>query len=249
MSSKKLDPDDPSKEYTGVWIPKDVMECNELCATDKMTYAEIASFTECYASNEWLAERIGRSVSTASKSVNRLIELGFVEPCGFNGRFRKVRVANGYKPSKKRRGSLVKNGESASQKMADRDNSKDNSIHLMDTNVSIGPEAPAENSQLVRSQRSLEIDEAFRIWEEVMGYPLQANKTDRPAVHNMLQRKDMDLDKLRMLIVLVKKSQADRYKRFSITDFTSLKYKQNELIAWAHEKAAQQKQDSKVVEV
>lgn len=120
---------------------------------------------------------------------------------------------------------------------------------LMDTNVSIGPEAPAENSQPVRSQRSLEIDEAFRIWEEVMGYPLQANKTDRPAVHNMLQRKDMDLDKLRMLIVLVKKSQADRYKRFSITDFTSLKYKQNELIAWAHEKAAQQKQDSKVVEV
>ena len=86
MSSKKLDPDDPSKEYTGVWIPKDVMECKELCATDKMTYAEIASFTECYASNEWLAERIGRSVSTASKSVNRLIELGFVEPCGFNGR-------------------------------------------------------------------------------------------------------------------------------------------------------------------
>lgn len=245
MSSKKLDPDDPSKEYTGVWIPKDVMECKELCATDKMTYAEIASFTECYASNEWLAERIGRSVSTASKSVNRLIELGFVEPCGFNGRFRKIRVANGYKPSKKRRGSLVKNGESASQKMANRDNS----IHLMDTNVSIRPKATVENSQPVRSQRSLEIDEAFRIWEEVMGYPLQANKTDRPAVHNMLQRKDMDLDKLRMLIVLVKKSQADRYKRFSITDFTSLKYKQNELIAWAHEKAAQQKQDSKVVEV
>ena len=249
MSSKKLDPDDPSKEYTGVWIPKEVMECRELCATDKMTYAEIASFNECYASNEWLAERIGRSVSTASKSVNRLIELGFVEPCGFNGRFRRVRVANGYKPSKKRLGSLVKNGESASQKMANRDNSKDKSIHLMDTKVSIGPDAPVEKSQPARSQRSLEIDEAFRIWEEVMGYPLQNNKTDRPAVHNMLQRKDMDLGKLRMLIVLAKKSQADRYKRFSITDFTSLRYKQNELIAWAHEKAAQQKQNSKVVEV
>lgn len=251
MSSKKLDPDDPSKEYTGVWIPKDVMECKELCATDKMTYAEIASFTECYASNEWLAERIGRSVSTASKSVNRLIELGFVEPCGFNGRFRKIRVANGCKPSKKRRGSLVKNGESASQKMANRDNSKDNSKDIMDTKVSIGetPKTDPVENLPIRSQRSLDIDEAFRIWEEVMDYPLVANKTDRHAVHSILSRKDMNMEKLRMLVALVKKSQADRYKRFSITNYTDLMYKTNDLVAWAHEKAAQQKYDSKVLEV
>ena len=114
------------------------------------------------------------------------------------------------------------------------------------TNVVLG-ETPKK--EVVRSQRSLEIDEAFRMWEEIMGYPLTPNKTDRPSVHNMLQRKGMDLEKLRMLIVLVKKSQSDRYKRFSITDFTSLKYKQNELVAWAHEKAAQQKNDSKMVEV
>ena len=117
---------------------------------------------------------------------------------------------------------------------------------LMDTTVSIG-ETP--RNEVVRSQRSLEIDEAFKIWEEVMGYPLTPNKTDRHAVNSMLQRKDMDLDKLRMLVVLAKKSQSDRYKRFSISDYTVLRYKQNELIAWAHEKAAQQKQDSKVVEV
>ena len=100
-----------------------------------------------------------------------------------------------------------------------------------------------------RTQRSLDIDEAFVIWEEVMGYPLQANKTDRQSLNAILSRKGMDLDKLRLLVALVKKSQTDRYKRFSIVNYTDLMYKTNDLIAWAHEKAAQQKQDSKVVEV
>lgn len=246
---KNLNPDDPKKEYTGVWIPKEVMECKDLSATDKIVFAEVASFNECYASNEWLAARIGRSVSTASKSVSRLIDLGFIELCGFNGRFRLMRVVKNAKPSKKRLGRLVKNGESASPKITSIDNSKDNSKDLMDTNVSIGDLAPVENSEPIRSQRSLEIDQAFVIWEEIIGYPLQPNKTDRRAIHNMLQRKDMDLEKLRMLVALVKKSQSDKYKRFTIADFTDLHYKQNELIAWAHEKATQQHTNSKLVDV
>ena len=117
------------------------------------------------------------------------------------------------------------------------------------TKVVLGDLAPVENSKPIRSQRSLEIDQAFVIWEEIMGYPLQPNKTDRRAIHNMLQRKDMDLDKLRMLVALVKKSQSDKYKRFTIADFTDLHYKQNELIAWAHEKATQQHTNSKLVDV
>lgn len=242
----KLDPENPQKEYTGVWITKDVMECEELSPTDKIAYAEIACFEECYASNAWLAKRIGRSETTASRCVAHLIELGFVEQCGFDGRFRKVRVVKNGKPSQKCLGSLGKNDKADSSKMTNIDKRKDKSIDNMDTNVSIGK---ATKNEVVRSQRSLDIDQAFVIWEEVMGYPLQANKTDRHAIHNMLQRKDMDLNKLRMLVMLVKKSQADRYKRFSISDYTDLKYKMNDLIAWAHEKSAQQHQDSKLVEI
>lgn len=242
MSNTQLNPDDPKKEYTGVWIPKSVMECKDLSPIDKIVYGEIACFTKCYGSNKWLAERIGRSEVTASRSVNKLVRLGFVDFLGMNGNIRYL------KAYQKRRGGVIKNDKAPLSKMTSIDKRRDNNLDIMDTNVSIGPKAPVENS-VIRSQRSLEIDEAFRMWQEIMGYPLTPNKTDRPAVHNMLQRKDMDLDKLRMLILLVKKSQADRYKRFSITDFTSLRYKQNELIAWAHEKAAQQKVDSKVVEV
>lgn len=228
MSSKKLDPNDPSKEYTGVWIPKEVMECKELCATDKITYAEIASFTECYASNEWLAERIGRSVSTASKSVNRLIELGFVEPCGFNGRFRKVRVANGYKPSKKRRGSLVKNGESASQKMANRDNSKDNSKDIMDTKVSIGEVSP-------ETYGKAEINQLFETWEQTTGLPITSNRTkNRYACNNLIGK--YGVDGVEKLIRVVEKAQTDRYAP-RVADFCDLQAKLNQLLVWAKGKA------------
>ena len=237
---RNYDPDNPEKEYTGVWIPREVMEDESLSATDKMTFAEIACFVECYASNAWLAKRIGRSETTASRSVARLIEMGYVEACGFDGRFRKVRVVKNDKPKQKRQGRLGKNDKAASSKMTNIDNSKDNSKN-------IGTIVPM--AEKPRTQRSLDIDEAFVIWEEVMGYPLQANKTDRQSLNAILSRKGMDLDKLRLLVALVKKSQTDRYKRFSIVNYTDLMYKTNDLIAWAHEKAAQQKQDSKVVEV
>lgn len=244
--AKELDPDNPQKEYTGVWIPKEVMECDELSAIDKLVYGEVACFDECYASNEWLAKRIGRSVTTASKCISKLIELGFVEPCGFNGRFRLVRVVKKRKPCRKLKGSLAENDKAAFKKTANIDKSKDKSIDIVEHKCSMEIQ-PTEEP--VRSQRSLDIDQAFTIWEEVMGYPLAANKTDRNYVNILLNKKDMDLEKLRNMVRLVAASQADRYKRFSITNYTDLYYKTNDLMAWAREKQAQQHTNSTTLEV
>lgn len=102
---------------------------------------------------------------------------------------------------------------------------------------------------VVRSQRSLEIDQAFVIWEEVMGYPLAANKTDRNYINILLNKKDMDLDKLRNMVRLVAASQTDKYKRFSIANYTDLYYKTNDLMAWAREKQAQNQSSSNVARV
>lgn len=236
--TKELDPDNPSKEYTGVWIPKEVMECKELSAIDKLVYGEVACFDECYASNEWLAKRIGRSVTTASKCISKLIELGFVEPCGFNGRFRLVRVVKNCKPCKKLKSRLVKNNKAAFKKTANIDKSIDKSIENIDTKVS--KEQSSENLPLRVDKRNPDIEEAFSIWEEVIGYPLHQTTRERYSVSSILRRKEMDLEKLRILIRLVEASQHDKYKRFSISSFTDLMYKTNDLMAWAREKQAQQ---------
>lgn len=239
------DPDNPIKEYTGVWMPKEVMECNDLAAIDKLTFAEIASFDVCYASNEWLAKRIGRSVTTASKSISRLIDLGFVEACGFNGRFRQVRVVKNCKPCQKRQGRLVKNDKAALQKTTSIDNSIDKSIDI-GTKV---PKALGPVEEPVRTQRSLDIDQAFLIWEEVMGYPLTAAGKERFSINSILSRKGMDLDKLRLMVRLVAESQSDRYKRFSISSYTDMLHKTNELMAWAREKHAQNQSNATTMEV
>ena len=101
----------------------------------------------------------------------------------------------------------------------------------------------------VRSQRSLDIDQAFVIWEEVMGYPLQAGKSERLSINSILSRKGMDLDKLRLMVRLVAESQLDRYKRFSIASYTDLLYKTNDLMAWAREKQAQNRTNATTWEV
>lgn len=229
--SKSYDPDNPKKEYTGVWIPKEVMECDVLSATDKIIFAEVASFVECYASNEWLAQRIGRSVSTASKSVSRLIELGFVEQCGFNGRFRKIRVVKNCKPSKKRLGCLVKNAKAASQKMTSIDNSKDNSKDIMDTNVSIGEVSP-------ESYGKVEINQLFKTWESTTGLPITSNKTkNRYACNNLLNK--YGEEGVEKLIRVVEKAQMDKYAP-RVADFCDLQAKLNQLLLWAKGQAVNQ---------
>lgn len=255
--------------YFGI-LPAEVRYDKSLLPNAKLLYVEITSLCRkqgyCWATNSYFASLLGASERTVTRWIKTLCDKKYCYSVTKtfrwdDGAVKKVRyiclsakAADDLKAKSQedilgRRHIDISVQNHIDTGVLYNKNNNELDKSLMDTKVSIGPKAPVENSQPVRSQRSLEIDEAFRIWEEVMGYPLQTNKTDRPAVHNMLQRKDMDLDKLRMLILLVKKSQADRYKRFSITDFTSLRYKQNELIAWAHEKAAQQKVDSKVVEV
>lgn len=243
--TRDIDPDNPVKEYTGVWIPKAVMECDDLSPVDKLVYGEIACFEKCYASNEWLAKRIGRGATTASKCVSKLIEAGFVEQCGFNGRFRLVRVVRNCKPCRKLKGCLAENDKAALQKIENIDKSKEQSIDNLDTKVS----KEESHVEVVKvDKRNQDINEAFVIWEEVMGYPLHETTKERFSINSILRRKEMNLDKLRILIRLVEASQHDKYKRFSISSFTDLMYKTNDLMAWAKEKQAQ-KQSTNTLEV
>jgi len=112
------------KEFTGVWIPRMVVEDEELNWTDRACYAEIACYQKCFASNAFLAKRLGISESRVSKIIARLKQLEYLEDTGFNGRFRMLATSL---PSRKQRGSLVENSEAASLKTATIDNSVENS--------------------------------------------------------------------------------------------------------------------------
>lgn len=225
MSSTQLDPDNPKKEYTGVWIPKSVMECRELSPIDKIVYGEIACFTKCYGSNKWLAERIGRSEVTASRSVNKLVRLGFVEHMGTNGN---IRLLKAYQ---KRRGGLIKNDKAGSSKMISIDKRKDKSIDKMDTKVSIGEVSP-------ESYGKVEINQLFKTWETTTGLPITSNKTkNRYACNNLINK--YGVEGVEKLIRVVEKAQMDKYAP-RVADFCDLQAKLNQLLLWAKGQAVNQ---------
>lgn len=89
------------REFTGVWIPRHIIEDEELTMSEMMVYAEIASFIECYKSNEKLGERYKLKANTISIIVSNLIRKGYVESKGmFQGRYR-VLVAKTEEPNQR----------------------------------------------------------------------------------------------------------------------------------------------------
>lgn len=175
----QINPDAPVKEYTGVWIPADVMESEDLSPMEKLLYGEIAGFRECYASNAWLAGRIGRSERTVKRLISHMMELGFVENLGFNGRFRIVRVAL---PCGKLSTRGDKNDTPAVTKMSPIIIKSNNSNKLL------LDKRPVEKSQYGNKN----INELFAYWQERVGTTPSSNKANRNACNTLIRQRGVD---------------------------------------------------------
>lgn len=109
------------KEHRGVWVPPEVFilqEAGELNAVDILLFALINALSQnekgCYASNEYLANRMGKSASTISRGIARLKGLGLVRETLFNGRVRYLQTTP--KPPKKDDGAYAKMPRQHTQK-------------------------------------------------------------------------------------------------------------------------------------
>lgn len=79
------------KEFTGVFIPRHILEDEQLNVYEKQLYAEISCFDECYLSNEKLAKRLSCTEVTITRYVKKLKNKGYVEQTRFDGRMRYLR--------------------------------------------------------------------------------------------------------------------------------------------------------------
>ncbi|MCM1497246.1 MAG: helix-turn-helix domain-containing protein [Clostridium sp.] len=80
-----------ARDFKGIWIPKEIYLCKELNWTDKIILLEIDSLDNedhCFAGNEYFADFLGISVVSVSRSINKLINLGFISVVSFDGRIR-----------------------------------------------------------------------------------------------------------------------------------------------------------------
>lgn len=177
-----LDANNPVKEYTGVWIPYEVMESEELEPLDKLVYGEIASFRECYGSNEWLAKRVKRSVRTVIDSVNKLVKLGFVERAGFNGRFRTLRCA-GFRTAE------VQDFAQQKCEIPHTENKVKNKVNIS-TKVDSGE--PQSEDVEKSEYGNHEINALLELWEHETGITANVGKANRLAAYNLIRKKGFE---------------------------------------------------------
>lgn len=118
------------RDFKGVWIPKEIWLCKDLSALDKVIYAEISSLdneTHCTASNEYFAEFCDVGVATVTRSIQKLIDKGYIERVSFNGRQRVLKLIkqtnqNDEAPSSKRLSNNIDNNISSNTDILSKDN-------------------------------------------------------------------------------------------------------------------------------
>lgn len=213
-----MDSENPIKEYTGVWIPAEVMECDALEPLDKLVYGEIASFRECYGSNGWLAKRIKRSEKTASRSVQKLIKLGFVINAGYNGRFRILIVAKFVQSDWTNLSSL--NGQGCPT-----ENKVENKVKII-SNDSGEPQKSEYGNH--------EVNALLELWEHETGLTANVAKANRLAAYNLLRKRGFDGAKAVIQMVGRAIHSGDKYapRIASFRDLQGQYEKLSKLEAW-----------------
>ena len=222
------------KDYVGVWIPAEISERTDLSPREKWLWAEIAGYKECWASNARLAERMQVSENWISVHLSRLIELGLIERCGFNGRFRKIRVQtlskNKGRVCEKTKADFVKKQRQTLSK-----NKPENKVKNKVENNSFTKVKLLANSDVKEVDEKVEygnpeVNAFIKAFNEVLELPNRATKMDRYAASNFLRR--YDHDELRRLLAMVKASTLDKYAP-RIATIRDLQSKEQNLRLWA----------------
>lgn len=87
--------DENQRKFTGVFIPAEIYENQELSWTDKILWAEIQALSGsdcCYANNTHFAKHLGIDERNVIKHLSVLKRLGLVEILSFDGRVRKMKA-------------------------------------------------------------------------------------------------------------------------------------------------------------
>jgi len=83
-NSTEPSPQEMSRDFKGIWIPREIWLCKELSITEKSLWAEIHSLHDrsigaCYASNEYLSRFLQCTTRNVQYYLSRLLKAGFLE--------------------------------------------------------------------------------------------------------------------------------------------------------------------------
>ena len=123
---------EPKRQFTGVWLPRELLLDERLTAVDKILYAEIASFGEkgCWKRSEELMELCRVKRDAFGASCKRLVRFGYITQSREYGRMRRKSTLGFSQQSEK---PAVEQSEKPAVHI---DNTIDNTIDNINSEVS-----------------------------------------------------------------------------------------------------------------
>lgn len=187
----------------------------------------------CYKSKENMAARFGIDRRSVTRAVETLIQLGLIER---DDETRHLRVSEKWYSTViySDRDKMSHTGtemQTDRDKMShdDRDKMSHKSNNIENTNKSITNvmgETPTYGNP--------EINEAFELWEQVVGYKIEGRRQpNRNAANNLIKK--YGIEGVKKLLQGVALANSDTYAP-RISDFVSLQAKYNDLMAWGNKK-------------
>jgi hypothetical protein len=79
------------RRFDGIWIPREIWECEDLTPLELILWAEIHSLDKgqgCYATNAFFARRLRVSERYVREMISKLRSRGYVRDAGFDGKHR-----------------------------------------------------------------------------------------------------------------------------------------------------------------
>lgn len=202
-------------------IPVAILERKDLSATAKVLYAEIVALAkrngECFATNKYIADRIGLSDTSINRPLRELVESDLIKTRidrSKKGTYRKIYVCFLTK-----RGSVKEQGGGLSKSNPKIEIDKIEIDKENTTNVVFG---------------KAEINDMFEYWQKITEIPISSKvQANRNACNNLIKKYGQK--KLKQLIDGVGQTQQDQYAP-RIADFIQLQSKLSDLLVWGKRK-------------
>lgn len=186
--------DAEKRKFTGIWIPAEIWNDEELPALAKLIYAEIASFGSagCWKKTEELRDPLGIGSELFQKLCRQLKDGGYIEEKRMFGRIvRKTTL--GFRSSSGMSHQKAKQAVHQAEWQAD-EQAESPAVQLEYSknkeriNGDKSPAKAVENS--LKEQEEFgnhEINEFMKEWASATGNDLSKNKRERRAAHNLIK--------------------------------------------------------------
>lgn len=244
------------RQFTGVWIPREILEDANLKATDKILYAEIASFGEngCWKKSEELMAMVGVKADAFQASCKRLVEGGYITQ---NRRFGRIirRITLGFSRTEeihRRENPVDEHRENPINESREKpgvhidntiENTKDNTILAIANRQASEVQVKETNKPVEYGNR--DINELFTYWSETLGFEITSRKqANRRACYNLIKK--AGVDGVKKLINTVAVAYSEQYAP-KIRDFEDLQARLNALLAWGKTKMVKNTQNQENV--